>query len=366
MKKLFSVLCLMALSFAAFAQKPVISFETESHDFGEIQEKEGPVTYIFKYNNTGATPLVVSQVTASCGCTTPEWTQTPIKAGGAGEIKVTFDPANRPGTFNKSITVRSNADQAVKTLRISGKVLQRPKTLEDEYPVVMDGLRLTDNSLPFTKVRPNETKTAEIKVVNTSDAPLTPEFINVPQHIKIACQPATVKPGEKGVIVATYDASLKNDWGFVSDRFYIIFDGKKQYKNSIMASATIEEDFSKVDAKDAPVLSVSEKSYDFGDIPQTEKVSHDFIITNNGNSNLIIRKVKASCGCTAVKPEKTVLAKGESTPIHVTFDPRGKNGRQNKNVTVITNDPQNSNILLRISSNVIVPGQNADGTSVMK
>lgn len=356
MKKIFSVVLLTLVSVIAFAQKPVIKFDQESFDFGDIQEKDGKVSCVFKYQNTGKTPLVINNVQASCGCTTPNWTRKPVKGGDYGEIKVTYDPTNRPGTFNKTITVNSNSEKTTTILRISGRVLQRPKTIEDDYPVVMDSLRLENNHIPFTKIKPNETKTAELKVVNTSSVSVTPTFINVPGHVKIESRPATIAPGQKAVIVATYDAALKNDWGYVSDRVYVIFGSERRYNNSITLSASIEEDFSNVDAKNAPVFEVNEKSHEFGDIPQTQKAEYDFIVTNTGRENLIIRKVKASCGCTAVTPEKKVLSSGESTNIHVAFDPRGKSGRQSKTITVITNDPKNSNVLLRITSNVITPG----------
>lgn len=359
MRKILSLLSFLLLAVAVSAQKPVIEFDTDSHDFGEIQEKDGPVTFVFKYKNAGKTPLVLNNVQASCGCTTPEWTRTPIKPGADGSIKVTFDPANRPGTFNKTITVQSNAEKPTKTLRISGKVLQRPKTLEDEYPLLYDGLRLENSAMGFTKMTPDQTKTLELRVVNVSEGELTPRFINVPSHLTVVSDPATIKPNEKGVIRVTYDAAKKNDWGFVSDMIYVNFTDKRQFTNRISVSATIEEDFSKLsdkELKNAPVFSVDSKAYDFGTIPPTEKVSHDFVVTNEGKDKLIIRKVKASCGCTAVTPEKSVLEKGESTKIHVVFDPRGKSGRQNKTITVTTNDPKQSSVLLRISSNVSVPG----------
>lgn len=337
------------------AQKPILTFETETHDFGEIQEVDGIVSFNFNYTNNGKTPLVLHNVQASCGCTTPEWTKTPIQPGASGNIKVSFNPANRPGTFSKTITIQSNSETAVKTLRITGNVISKPKTIEDEYPVVMGGLRLSDNQLAFTQMAPTDTKMTEIYVINTSDKPLTPEFIQVPSHIKIACVPSTINPNEKGVIQANYDASIKNDWGFVTDIIYVIFDGQRKYNNRITASATIAEDFSKLSEKElenAPKAVFNETQHDFGTIPQTEKISFDFIVTNKGKENLIIRKVKASCGCTAVQPEKTILAKGESTNIKVTFDPRNKSGRQQKTITVITNDPKQTSPILRIMGTV--------------
>ena len=196
MKKIFASAVAMLISVVAMAQKADIKFDTDFHDFGEIQEADGLVTYEFTYTNAGATPLVLHNVQASCGCTTPEWTRTPIQPKGKGSIKVTFNPANRPGSFNKTITVQSNASSPVKTLRISGNVLQKPKTMEDEYPIVMDGLRLTDSHLAITKIAPNETKIAEIKAWNNSSSDLTPAFLNVPSHIQIASIPATIKAGE--------------------------------------------------------------------------------------------------------------------------------------------------------------------------
>ncbi len=360
MKKLFSIVSFLLLSIAIFAQKPEIQFETETHDFGEIQEADGPVTYEFKFQNTGKTPLVLHNVNASCGCTTPEWAKTPIQPNGESSIKVTFNPANRPGTFNKTITIQSNAASQVKTLRVSGNVIQKPKTMEDTYPIVFDDvMRLSETHLAFTKLAPNETKIAEIQVINVSEQTIKPTFINVPTHITIAAIPAELKAGETGIIQAVYDASKKNDWGFVTDQIYVIFDEKKKYSNRLTASATIAEDFSNMteeELNNAPKIEFDDKTFNFGSIPQTQKVEHDYIVTNKGKENLIIRKVKASCGCTAVSPAKTVLATGESTTIHATFDPRGKSGHQQKTITVISNDPKQSNILLRISGTVTTPG----------
>lgn len=355
MKKIALLFASLLITVVTFAQKPVITFEKESHDFGEIQEADGTVTYTFNYKNTGKTPLVLHSVQASCGCTTPEWSRTPILPNNSGTIKVTFNPANRPGQFNKTITIQTNGEPAVKQLRIMGNVKQKPKTIEEEYRITMGNMRLKDSHIPFTKLAPNETKVAEIETINTSEADVTPEFINVPKHIVIASIPATLKPGEKGIIQARYDASQKGDWGFVSDQIYVIFNGERKYNNRLSISATIAEDFTKMTEKElenAPILEVDNKVFEFGVITQSQKVEHDYIITNKGKDNLIIRKVKASCGCTAVTPEKTILAKGESTKVHAVFDPRGKSGRQNKTITIITNDPKQSNILLRIQGTV--------------
>ena len=80
--------------------------------------------------------------------------------------------------------------------------------------------------------------------------------------------------------------------------------------------------------------------FQFGKINQGEKVEHTYVLTNSGKSDLHIRKVNASCGCTAVQPDKNVIAPGESVNIKTVFNSAGKVGNQNKTVTIITNDPK--------------------------
>ncbi len=94
-------------------------------------------------------------------------------------------------------------------------------------------------------------------------------------------------------------------------------------------------------------------AYDFGDINQDSVVSRNFVIKNEGNDILKITKVSASCGCTAVVSEKNELKPGESTDIKVTFNSKGKSGKQNKTITIETNDPKNSTIKLSLTGNVI-------------
>lgn len=108
----------------ASAQKAVITCEKTVHNFGEIKESDGKVSHTFVVKNEGTTPLVISNVTASCGCTTPDWTKEPIPAGKTGEVKVTFDPKNRPGNFMKTIRLYGNGMKNGFLLSIRGKVLK--------------------------------------------------------------------------------------------------------------------------------------------------------------------------------------------------------------------------------------------------
>src|SRR5687768_2955826 len=84
-----------------------IQFEKTTHDFGSVNES-GPITYEFKFTNTGSEPLVINNVKASCGCTTPGWTKEPVMPGKTGVVTAQYNTVNRPGGFNKSLTVIAN------------------------------------------------------------------------------------------------------------------------------------------------------------------------------------------------------------------------------------------------------------------
>lgn len=128
MKKLSVLLLGLFVSVVAMSQA-VVKFEENEYDFGKIYEKDGDVTHVFKFVNEGDSALIITNVRASCGCTTPSWTKTPIEPGKEGSIKVKYSTRNRPGKFSKSITVTTNnMAEGSKRLIIRGEVI--PKTDE--------------------------------------------------------------------------------------------------------------------------------------------------------------------------------------------------------------------------------------------
>ena len=123
MNKLIAVLMLIILS----ACSPVviqndasISFAEEKHDFGTIPCKK-EATYSFEFTNEGKTPLIISDVKTSCGCTVPQWTKKPVKPGAKGEITIKYDAAF-PGVFHKTVEVFYNGPASPDSLEIKGEV----------------------------------------------------------------------------------------------------------------------------------------------------------------------------------------------------------------------------------------------------
>lgn len=115
-----------------------------------------------------------------------------------------------------------------------------------------------------------------------------------------------------------------------------------------------------------PKVSVQQKEFDFGEINQNDIVDHAFVITNTGGDLLRISDFRASCGCTAAKPDKTELKPGESTKLKVTFNSKGRKGPQIKTVNFKTNDPGNPVVTLKIKCNIIVKeaSNNSSGAKI--
>ncbi len=95
-----------------------------NYNFGKVEEG-GVVEYNYRFKNTGSKPLIVTNVSASCGCTIPVKPEQPIKPGETGFIKVKFNSEHRVGNAHKTVTVSSNAEPAFPELLLTGEVIEK-------------------------------------------------------------------------------------------------------------------------------------------------------------------------------------------------------------------------------------------------
>lgn len=100
-----------------------IKFSKTEHIFGDIIQGDSVQT-IFKFTNTGTAPLVLTNVSVTCGCTAPYWPREAIMPGDEGEIRVKFRSAGKSGAQNKVITIYSNAANNPERVKIVTNVLK--------------------------------------------------------------------------------------------------------------------------------------------------------------------------------------------------------------------------------------------------
>ena len=361
MKKLLSLILIltvsMGVSLNAQQSRAKMQLSETVHDFGKFNEEAGRQTYDFVVTNIGTDPLVIQNISVSCGCTMPEWTKSPIPAGGKGKVTAIYNPQNRPGAFNQTLTIYSNSNPSPVVLTIKGEVVPREKTVEDMFTFPVGGtVRFESNHLAFTNIKKTEKKTKTMQVVNTSDKDATIEFLNAPPHLALKVSPATIKPGQKGIIEGVYDGTKNAGWGNVSDMIRLKVNGVTQEGVYYYISANLVEDFSnltKAEIDNAPVFKIASTTVDIGKMKAAEQRDVEFKFQNTGQRDLVIRHVRATCGCTAVQQSGQGIVKpGEWSSIKATFNSGGFSGKQTKVIYVYTNDPKNSEITLMLNAEV--------------
>ena len=362
MKRLVILVSLLLCGVAVNSQiaKTTMKISETEHDFGTFKEEAGKQTYDFIVTNTGTNPLVIQNIVASCGCTTPEWTRQPIPTGGTGKVTAIYDPKDRPGQFNKTLSVYTNAVPELIVLSIKGEVTPREKTVEELFTFPVGSIRFESNHLAFTNVKKTEKKIRVMKIVNTSTAPVKVEFDALPSHLTLKTSPETLKPGEQGLVEGTYDATKNPGYGNVNDMVRILLNGVPQENVYYYVSANLVEDFStltKEQIENAPVFDLASTTVDLGKIKGSTQNEVEFKFTNTGKSDLIVRHIRSTCGCTAVQQgNKDVGIKpGESSSIKAVFNSGGYKGKVTKAIYVYTNDPKKSEVVLMLNADVEQP-----------
>jgi hypothetical protein len=362
MKKLYLFISLLIISITVKSQIAIttMQFSETQHDFGTFKEEAGRQTFDFVMTNTGTLPLVIQNVVASCGCTTPEWTRQPIPAGGKGKVSAIYDPKDRPGPFNKTLSVYTNSKPEVVVLVIKGEVTPHEKSVEELFTFPVGAVRFEGQNLAFTNVKKTEKKIRVMQIINTSASPVKVEFDGLPAHLALKANPETLKPGQKGLVEGTFDATKNPGWGSVTDMIKIKLNGTPQDNAYYYVTANLVEDFSslsKEELANAPVFKLASSNFDLGKIKGSTQNEVEFKFTNEGKSDLILRYIRPTCGCTAVQQgnQGVGIKPGESSSIKAVFNSGGYNGKTTKAIYVYTNDPKSSEVVLMINADVEQP-----------
>lgn len=359
MKNKFFILIVFALTSAqfAFAQQPKLKFDKLVHDFSTINETNGKVQHTFNCTNTGNDTLRITRVNSSNHTTNAEWSNSLIPPGGSSYVKVTFSPKDQEGRFKHPINVMTTEKQyPMQHLFITGIVNPRPKTVVDYFPKNIGNLRFDRTHLAINNLKKGEVTTDSFLLFNEWDKPMTLSIDKTPDYVDIEIVPEVLQPKKNGVIRVTFDADKCPLYGLSYNFYRLKTNDTLNPTKNISVGVNVVEDFSSLTPEEranAPKISFAKTTHDFGKIVQGSLAEYNFEFTNTGKSDLIIRRVKAACGCTTTKMEKDVLKPGESGKVNIVFNSRGYEGKKRKSVTVICNDPDHPINMLFIEMDVM-------------
>lgn len=355
MKKILSTLSLALVAVAMMAQQPVITFEKTEHDFGKINEGDGRVTTIFTFKNEGMSALVLSNVKASCGCTTPNWPKEPINPGETGQITVTYNPNGRPGRFQKSITVTSNASEPTLRLSIKGEVIPKPaQPTANTFSVKMGALSLKSQTANFGAVKKGQAATKEIEYANLGSEAVTVSLLVPGKGWDGQVTLAEVKPNETGKLVFVFDSKQEKLFGQLEQTAYVVVNGKtvRTPEYHIALKAEVLDDFDQLsvaDKQNAPIIEMA-GTIDFGVVEAGKKGLKKSIAIKNNNANpLFIRSIYNAhsgllkCEATGRVNNKKPGALTVSLNTLTDGKPMAA-GQYSRQIIVYTNDPNRSKV----------------------
>lgn len=332
-----------------------LRFTRSVWDFGTIREDDGKVSCTFEYVNRGKAPVVIDQVNVSCGCTTPEFSRKPIKAGERGQLKVTFDPANRAGEFAKEITVFTGGRRYRTTLRITGNVIARTKTVEELYPAAVGdcGLRIDARSLPFNYVTQGERKNLFLNYINTSSKPINVRLVQTSASGFVRHNfPTTIAAGASGRVTFGYSVPRASGYfGELNDVFELVVEGCESDVRISTSGYAIER-FEIPNNELAPKAEFDRQLLKFEEVQKSDKpTTISTRLTNNGREPLIIRSVRPSHEAITTSIEAgATIAPSKSVEVRITIDPSKLDyGRAIERIVLITNDPERPMRQLRVT-----------------
>lgn len=369
MKKIIVLLILSFVSSFAFSQKkkvvekkqetpvyPEIIFTHMKHDFGNINERAGKVYHYFEFTNTGKVPLKVENVITGCGCTSTEWPMNEIPPGGKGTIKASFEPLGRQGPFDKDLVLETNAMPRARVLRITGYVIPNKNDVGEIYKYQYGNIAVNTNTLTFNKVLDSQYDSSYISLFNIGTKTFQIYKIEAPNNIIIKKNVSSMVPYSDMTLYVSFYPKTPIEYGPVRQEIKLVTNDDTLKVKKFYINAEVVQDFSKLTKKQlkrAPKIVLETTDLDFGDVNFQQSPEKEITIENKGKSDLIIRRIVRSCNCITPTIDKMTIRKGGKAKLKLKWDLTNMAGQDEKTFRIISNDPNNSDLELKVRINVV-------------
>lgn len=353
MRRVILFIILMLGGSNAFSQQKLI-FQPSTWNFGQIQEADGVVSYLFEGKNISNKPVILLNVVTTCGCTVPKFSKKPILPGEKTTIKVAFDPKGRGGVFSKELGVYSVQREKLATLTVRGDVVPRPKSLEEAFPIDTEcGLRLSGTLCSFGYLYRGVPFRSSIRCVNTSSKPLRLSLLKEEggQTIQVSA-PEYLAAGEQGII--HFSSSIANTsphYGTQTAAWEVVVNEKKTGVLLVGHGIAVDapRDFA---GKPQPRMLLSENIVKFGSVKRNDKVLKQVCtLKNEGEGTLFLRKVEHHPAIGVSLKEGQQVEKGEEIRFTIEFHPQKADEELfSHRVILITNDLQRPMRNIRVTA----------------
>lgn len=355
MKRLIIISVLLVACGQAFSQMGAeITINAPRYQFGDVLEANGIAKCEFYFSNSGNDTLRILKLKVSHPDMSAKCDPEIVLPGVGGTIYVELNPANLKGKIERYISIRTNdAAFPIRQMSVAANIIPSPKTTSELYLNHSGNLKFKSKHIAFDNFYNNEIRTDTFEIYNAWYKPMEISVLNPPDYTQWTVIPEKLDPGKEGRVVVKYDAGKSENWGLSLNTFVLQTNDSIESRKMITIGVNILEDFSyykKMNEPKIPKIDFSVTNHNFGKLTPGSVASYTFTITNKGDGLLIIRKTKASCGCTIPLLDKTELKPGEKAKLEVQFNTLGYTGKQIKTISVISNDPVSPNIMLSVEA----------------
>lgn len=160
-----------------------------------------------------------------------------------------------------------------------------------------------------------------------------------------------LEPGESTELKVTFNSNHKKGY---RKNYVTVTSNDKNNKNLkiITTAKVLDRNKQSDEIKNGAILSLSKRTHDFGRVKEGKLLELDIIVRNSGKSDLEIKKVNASCGCTAALLSEKVIQPGGNGNLHIELDTSNLEGKKTRTLSILSNDPLNSRMLITLFVNV--------------
>jgi hypothetical protein len=347
-----------------------LKFDRATVDLGAVLEGD-LAQHVFTLTNVGKQPVEIQTATPGCNCMSVDFLHEPLAPGAQTQLSVAYraprlldEPAGR---FSKSVVVKHSGPNSPVILTVEGVVRPKPEALSQTiYNDTVGPLAFESRLLNVGDVTNLDSLTFTFRVKNISQQATNILSGSSKPLLQLVPAKSTLAPGEESVIYVRFIGRKAAESGYkkTSNLTEAVSFGLSSHPDiTVVLTLTgiFDRKYSEAELANSPRISFKNREYDAGQVIAGTQVLYQYEFTNTGKADLIIESTKASCGCTAIEPTKTVIPAGESSYIGIKFDSTNRQGPQTKSITVTSNDPIDGVLLLQLKCNVVSDPFSAPG-----
>ena len=352
MKKILTIIALLCTILASAQVKTdggkttidgIVSFDKTVHDFGDIMVTDGPKDCSFTVTNVSSSPIAITLVTSSCGCTDVTWTREPLMPGKTGKIHATFSNDQGPYPFDKTLTVRISALKKPVILRLRGTAHAKKQPLAELYPQKWGPFAVKDHEIKLGNMEQGNQRSDAINVANVGNSPAKITFEHVSPGLQISVSPNPIPANSTAKMTYTVTAD-RSQWGKSWYHATPVVNGNR-YKGDgkvIDIWAFIKENFegmSQTERNKGAQPMFASSTYNFGKIKAGTPVEAVYTFTNQGKSDLVVYKADSDMDAARPGSIARTPAGGKGTfkvPVDTNKLPKGETLIV---ITLTTNSP---------------------------